>query len=249
MLMTNDWDFYSLRVDDKPASIFVDLGVASNAPVAGLPQMAYIHLAMAQPTEKGLSSREEYERLIDIEDALENLLVNERTAYVGRCTTNGYRDFYFYLVDAVDWEKRVAAALAPFDEYRYETGYQDDAKWTTYFSFLAPSEHDRQRIENRRVCMALEKTGEKFDEPREIDHLAYFREQEKAEAFAGVLKNRGFTVEAVSAPDSENQHFSVAFKRVDTPSFEAIDDIVLPLFNLAREYEGHYDGWGTTVCA
>lgn len=97
--------------------------------------------------------------------------------------------------------------------------------------------------------MALEKTGEKFDEPREIDHLAYFREQEKAEAFAGVLKNRGFTVEAVSAPDSENQHFSVAFKRVDTPSFEAIDDIVLPLFNLAREYEGHYDGWGTTVCA
>ena len=97
--------------------------------------------------------------------------------------------------------------------------------------------------------MALEKNGEKFDKPREIDHLAYFYQQEKAEAFAGVLKNRGFTVEAVSALDGENKYFSVAFKRIDTPSFEAIDNIVLPLFNLARQYEGHYDGWGTTVCA
>ena len=31
--MSDDWDFYSLRVDGEPASIFVDLGISEDAPI------------------------------------------------------------------------------------------------------------------------------------------------------------------------------------------------------------------------
>jgi hypothetical protein len=32
MQMSDHWNFYALLVDDQPASIFVDLGIAKNAP-------------------------------------------------------------------------------------------------------------------------------------------------------------------------------------------------------------------------
>ena len=35
--MTNNWDFYQLRVDDNPASMFVDLGIHKFAPKHDFP--------------------------------------------------------------------------------------------------------------------------------------------------------------------------------------------------------------------
>ena len=47
--MSNDWDFYSCRVDDKPASIFVDLGIRRDVPLSGRPYMAFVRLFMRAP--------------------------------------------------------------------------------------------------------------------------------------------------------------------------------------------------------
>jgi hypothetical protein len=61
--MSNDWDFYSCRVDDKPASIFVDLGIRRDVPLSGRPYMAFVRLFMRAPRPDGLSSQEEFEDL------------------------------------------------------------------------------------------------------------------------------------------------------------------------------------------
>lgn len=57
--MSNDWDFYSCRVDDKPASIFVDLGIGGDAPLSGQPYMTFVRLFMRAPRPDGLSSQAE----------------------------------------------------------------------------------------------------------------------------------------------------------------------------------------------
>lgn len=41
--MSEEWDFYFCQVDDKPASIFVDLGIREQVPIAALPHRARIH--------------------------------------------------------------------------------------------------------------------------------------------------------------------------------------------------------------
>lgn len=51
--MTDDWDFYAARVDDRPASIFVDLGAAQAAPVETLPLRAHVRLFMNSPRPDG----------------------------------------------------------------------------------------------------------------------------------------------------------------------------------------------------
>jgi hypothetical protein len=57
--VNEDWDFYALRVDDQPASIFVDLALASKTPITGTAVMVYVSVKTRAPRPDGLSSQEE----------------------------------------------------------------------------------------------------------------------------------------------------------------------------------------------
>lgn len=241
--MTNNWDFYALHVDNKPASIFVDLGIHTEAPLTSHPYMAYIRLYMTEPRPDGLSSREEFDTLVAIEDTLESKLCCDEVAYIGRNTTDGCRDFYFYLSTAEKWQEKVNAVLAPFDEYEYETGIRDDKDWSVFRNFLYPSDVDRQKIENRRVCSVLEKHGDTLTIAREIDHWIYFENLESVEEFVADVISQGYQLRDRFGTDSSRNSFGVQIWRVDTPSYSNIDSVTIPLFKAAALLGGTYDGW------
>jgi hypothetical protein len=246
--MSDNWDFYACRVDDEPASIFLDLDLAKVAPLKERPFMAYVRVYMRQPRPDGLSSREEFEDLTRLEDHLSGALIAAaRATYVGRNTSGGCRDFYFYTAEADGWSQQVAGAMAGFADYQYEAGSRLDREWKTYFEFLYPSEQDRQRIRNRRVCESLEKNGDALVEPRPIDHWAYFPDERSRAKFVEHIDSLGFTVRGLSESERSETPFGVQFFRVDLPSFESIDAVTLPLHKAAAEAGGDYDGWETQV--
>ena len=240
--MSDEWDFYFLRVDDKPASIFVDLGLEADAPIAGLGQMAWIRLYFHNAREDGLSSEDEYPVLIAIEDALQQVLVRDDTRYVGRNTTDGFRDFVFYTVDVSDWSRRAADALAMFHSYEYDTGAREDFEWSVYFNFLLPSARDRQRISNRSVCDALREKGDALSAQREIDHWAYFPSAAERDAFVISASQAGYSLRTLIEPDeNQDQHGAHLFK-IESPDQPDID-----LMEMASSHNGDYDGWETQI--
>lgn len=248
--MTDNWDFYACRVDDEPASIFVDLGIAAEAPLADRSFMSYVRLRMRAPRPDGLSSQLEFEELIHLEDHLTGAL--ERTGdttYVGRNTSGGCRDFYFYTMDPSQWEQRVAVAMAGFAEYEYDTGSRHDKDWSSYFGFLYPGDEDMERIHNRRVCESLQKQGDKLAEEREIDHWAYFPDEGARARFIDHIVGLGFTVRELMTHEEDEGRVGVQFFRIDLPSFQTIDNVTLPLHRAAKEAGGDYDGWETQVVA
>lgn len=245
--MTDNWDFYALRVDDEPASIFVDLGIQSAAPLVALPHMAYVRLFMKRPRPDGLSSSEEFDTLAKIERTLEKALCGESAGYVGRNTSGGCRDFYFYVSSAANWGDEVAQALSAFDEYDYETGSREDAKWSVYHDFLLPRPADRQRIENRRVCEALERHGDKLVVAREIDHWSYFPDEPAADAYLAEVAGLGFRVRDRSLNDTGPLRHGVRVWRTDVPSYGSIDSVTLPLLEASARHGGDYDGWECRV--
>jgi hypothetical protein len=247
--MTDDWDFYAVRVDDKPGSIYVDLGAERIAPDADLRHMAYIRLFMRQPRPDGLSSQEEYETLIAIEDALTAGLCGPSAAYVGRCTSDGCRDFYFYISVPGSWSRRVDDELSDFDGYEFETGVLEDPDWSTYFRFLLPSETDRHRIQKRRACEALEHRGDKLINAREIDHWCYFPDDPSLRAFVAEALETGFAVRKISVGNSGQLRHCAQVWRSDVPAYDQINDVTLPLFESARKHGGEYDGWECRVDA
>lgn len=241
--MSDNWDFYPLLVDGDPASIYVDLGLARTAPVKTQPHMAYVRVFMRQPREDGLSSREEFDVLISLEDALvDGVAANGVTTYSGRNTSSGNRDFYFYTSDPAGFMASVEKVMAGHPAYKFETGARLDPEWETYFNFLYPSADNMQRIMNRRVTDNLAKYGDALSEPRLIDHLAYLPNARAATSLRGILGEQGFTVHE---PEIGGGSVMLRFERTDRP--DAIDDVVIPIVRRVKELGGDYDGWGCEV--
>lgn len=209
--------------------------------------MAYVRLYMNQPRSDGLSNQEEFDALNDIEKALETDLCGDDSGYVGRNTSGGCRDFYFYVSTAENWQSKVDRALSAFKNYDYDTGTHQDAEWSTYLNFLLPGKVDRQKIENRRVCEALERHGDKLVQGREIDHWSYFQSAEAVDSFLEEVKADGFQVRHRPVGDEGELRFGAQVWRFDLPSFANIDGVTLPLLEATERHGGEYDGWECPV--
>ncbi|MGH8082478.1 MAG: DUF695 domain-containing protein [Lysobacter sp.] len=245
--MSDHWDFYFCRINDHEASIFLDLGLAREAPLPGLRYAATIQLQMRRPREDGLSSQDEYPTLIEIENHLKAVLENSGTLYIGRCTYNGLREFHFRLEDAIDWPRRAAQALTTFQDYLHQTLSRDDPEWSVYFDFLHPSPEDNERISNRQVCDRMADQGDPLIEPRDIDHWIYFDAATSRDAFITQVAALGFAVRELLERDEHRDQCGVRLYRSDIPSADRINDITLPLFRAALEHAGDYDGWECEV--
>jgi uncharacterized protein (TIGR01619 family) len=244
-----DWDFYFSNVDDKPGSFYLDLGLNQIAPVGKMPNFFYVSLKMNDPREDGLSSNREYEALIHIEDTLVKSLKNKHDIiYVGRLTSNGTRDFYFYASDTLLIEKAISESLVQFPNYEYDFEIKDNKDWSYYLSFIYPSPKQLQSIFNRRVIENLEKNGDKLTEPREVNHWIFFRTTEGREKYIKNVKEKGFKVEDIYNADQDNDFkYKLRISRVDNIGHQDVDDYVFYLWELANELDGDYDGWETSV--
>jgi regulator of RNase E activity RraB len=245
--LTSDWDSYVVRVDGKVASIVVDLGALPKAPSAALPYLGCFRLHMNAPRADGLSGSTERDALIAIEDALSEELVENGTVYVGRCTSNARRDFFFYLPKPDGWSARARDCMRTFPGYRFESFVRDDREWSTYRDFLYPSAGVLRSISNRRACRQLEKQGDALRATREIDHFASFHDTAARDAFVRDAERLGFAVRAITGPGETSSRCSVQLWRGDVPSFPGIDDVTRPLLELAAKHGGEYDGWETQV--
>ncbi len=246
--LSDNWDFYFYTIDEKLASVFLDLGIADGAPLKEYQNLAYDRVFMNQPRADGLSSNDETDFLNTLEDQLESTLsADDASVYVGRSTCDGYRDFYFYASDTNDWSSTVTEVMSEFPSYKFEQGSRPDDDWELFFDFLFPSEMNWQVIQNRRVCENLENKGDSFNEEREIDHWAYFPDQESLKAFETKVLDLGFKLCGYTGVEEEQREFGIHVSKVDLLSYETIDDITLPLFDLAKELGGEYDGWTTSV--
>jgi len=162
--------------------------------------------------------------------------------FVGRNTSGGNRDFYFYTNDPEAFRSTAGEAMGRFSAYQYEIGTREDRNWRTYFNFLHPSERSMQLILNRRVRRLLEQNGDSLRNERQIDHLARLPSPEAQSAFASYVKNEGFAIASIPAEPDEEGQYLVDFSKFGLPT--QIDDLVLSLFDKAAELGGVYDGWG-----
>ncbi|MCU0917170.1 MAG: DUF695 domain-containing protein [Planctomycetes bacterium] len=248
--MSDAWDFYFTKVNGALASLLVDLGIRAQAPDHQRPWLLWAWVYFRQPRDDGLSSAEEAPRLCEIEDALTEW-VRETTAaaLVGRITTAGRREFYFYGPRPNGFDEAVASALKHFPEYSFDLGTKEDPAWLQYLDVLYPSPRSHWQIENRHLVEELEKEGDPLTAPRPVNHWAYFSAPEKRAEFVARVKAKGFAVidESEDEAPKTKYRYGVTLERTDRVDWKSIDEITLELFDLAQELGGEYDGWETTV--
>jgi regulator of RNase E activity RraB len=248
--MSDAWDFYFANVNDAIASLFVDLGIRDLVPDPDRPWLLWTWVYFRQPRDDGLSSSEEAPILNDMEGGLTKAVKQATEAeLVGRITTAGRREFYFYGPQPDHFDEAVASALNRFPDYVFDSGIKEDPDWSQYLNVLYPSPEEHQRIKNLHVIETLEKHGDSLKKPRPVSHWAYFKSPQDRNKFIAEAVSAGFKVADQSKSDDSDadRAYGVTLERIDRVDWDSINEATLALFRLAQEVNGDYDGWETSV--
>ena len=249
MEIKQDWDFVFTNIEDKPASIFLNLGLNAVAPIAFYNKRISIFIKMKTLLPNGLSSPEENEALWEIEDVLVGALEKQHAIYAARVTYNGRRDIFFYAQnDGILVDKAISDAMIQFPSYQYSHKIEEDAEWDFYLNFLYPNPTEIQVIFSRRVIQNLKKNGDNLTNEREVNHFLYFNNVEDRELFLTKISDAGFKVlSQTQEKERETEAYTLNISRVDKVDQKSVDGYVLFLCDLAQECNGRYDGWGCGV--
>ncbi len=244
-----DWDFYFSNVDDIIGSFYVDLGLVKVAPLIDNPNLVWVSVNMNNPREDGLSSNEEFDTLSVIEDRLQQFVLSKHNStYVGRLTTDGRRDFYFYMGDTMLYDKTISESMIAFPAYTFGFGIKEDSQWEQYLNFIYPNPKQFQSIQNRRVVDNLEKNGDSLVKARPVDHWIYFKTDGDRTDFLKKIEPLKFDIVSRDEKTSFGAFpYKLHISRVDNVDLDSVDDYVLDLWEFANECNGDYDGWETSV--
>jgi uncharacterized protein (TIGR01619 family) len=200
------------------------------------------------PRSDGLSSAEEFDTLINIEDKLEPVIEKWCNAiYAGRITTDGRREFYFYGSQTEGFEEVVQQTMSAFGEYKFVCGKQQDPHWSQYLNLLYPSGENLQRITNRDVFESLRKNGDALKEDRDIHHWSYFKTHADRSKFWAMAQNLGYRLESESVEVGDKESFGICIFRMQKIDANAVDDAVIELYRATMECNGSYNGWESPV--
>ena len=247
--MSENWDSYICNVNGHLASVFLNLSLFKMAPDSSRPCLLYVWVKMKSPRPDGLSSQEEAEALWKLGDALTASFEKELNAiFIGRITTQGRREFYFYVPQARENDPAIHRSLSSCSQYEYETGTQDDPTWGQYLSVLYPSEEELQKIKNRQALEVLRKKGDQLEEPREVSHWIYFKSEADRLKFSQSIKELGYELLPTSGLDEQEPGvYGLQIRRRDCWDQESIDNVVLEILRFAMASDGEYDGWETEL--
>jgi len=248
--MTENWKSYFCNVNDKLASIALNLGLNEGAPIASKPWLLWVWVYLQHPRPDGLSDQGEFETISAIEDGLlKGLASTCRAVEAGRITTDGHREFYFYGESTDGFEAAIRAVMDGFISYKFDLGTQYEPDWNQYRNVLYPSEESMQRIKNMDVLEVLEEHGDTLESVRDVHHWIYFKNSRDRKLFAEDVLQLGYTVEGQLEDLKEEFPYSILITRDQSVTPDAINDAVLELFRMAKELDGEYDGWEAQVIA
>jgi uncharacterized protein (TIGR01619 family) len=250
--MAEEWNAYLSYVNNKPASVLIDLGLRAEAPLVSKPWLFWVWVYMNDPRSDGLHDGKEAPRLSAIADALTaEMALNCGAILGGRISTERRWELYFYGEAREEFEQTVSSTLRKFPDYRFDFGNQQDRLWEQYLNVLYPSDEEVQRIKNREVLDVLVERGDVLTVPRQVQHWMYFSSAEARTGFRNLAAIAGFStfvdLNPAQGRSEDGLPFGLRISHRQAIEQALIDKTVIELFRLTRRFAGEYDGWETRV--
>jgi hypothetical protein len=245
--MSDHWEFYPTRIDDRAAFIFYDHGLGETIDQLPLPNVLKIHVEFDDPSENGLPKQSEFERLSALEDAVGTRMSAAGGAYVGRVTTNGARHFHCFVTFDHDAARSLVEGLKRVSGYELTFDLEPDPQKASYWQELFPSPEEWRILQDMKVLEVLKEHGDDPSIERRIDHWLYFAEQADRDHCAEWAETNGYTIESKTGASEAGARFGLHIHHIGRTVFDEIVATTQLLLSKAGEFGGEYDGWETSV--
>lgn len=252
--MSDAWESYICQIDGHPASILVDVGLAAALEEIDGDTLLRLTLLLKDARPDGLSSAEEYDRLIAVEDAITPILEGAGAIYAGRVTTAGRRTFYVY-GEAAELDLARLRREVQLLGYELAIVRESDPDRRGYRQDLYPTPEEWAAIRDQKVFEVLRENGDALEAARTVVHFAYFPDRAGADGFARWAATEGLSTAGIeesaeaSADEDDERRVSVVLTGVATPRPGAFTELTNALRRAAEAHGGEYDGWETEVVA
>ncbi|UEB50002.1 ribonuclease E inhibitor RraB [Campylobacter curvus] len=100
-------------------------------------------------------------------------------------------------------------------------------------------------MQNFKVLRNLADNGDNASLPRDIDHFIDFDSEKDMENFGQKIEQIGYKILSKQSPREDLKKFSINIMR--NQNLENIDEDTWELINLAKDFNGMYDGWGCPI--
>lgn len=246
--LPNEWGSFSTLIDDRMASIRLNLALNSIAPYSSYTYALRLRIAILKvDPETGFPDYDEFSNLNLIEDRLSEAMKRIAAIYVGVVITDGHIEFYYYLKDRERHMPIIAQVMEQFSKYQYSSATLVDPDWKQYFDFLYPNEYEYQSILNQRIWYRLDKEGDDHSQLREITHKFSFETYDDRVSFMGDASALDYDISSRKKEEGDPRPYKLEISRFDTTELPSINQHVWELIEISKKYNGKYSGWSCNV--
>lgn len=239
------WDSYITRMNDKPATIMLDMHLILTSPDPRFPYLVITGPKTSNVGPSGIPGKNEIEELEKVLEATDNFLMGATSRILaGTVTYNGQRNNYYYVRDTTVVRNAIQRMYKRnFPGYPYSLVIKKDAEWLTYRTFLFPNDTTQNWMDNNRNITTMLYNGDSLDKPRTITFAACFSTDSARTNFSSVVSERGYTIEKSPVTKVGKDNYCVLFSKVDKIDLNAINTTTLQLREEVKRHNGVYNSW------
>ena len=240
------WEFYPCNINDKPHSVRFDTAVArlEESEKKQYPHTIELLIPYIESTENGFPAPSDKERMNRIEDGFYGGDYTVR--HIG-VITGGDCSRFVFCCDGTDEDMGhiIKTLMGENRDIKFRHRVFMNDHFGYYENMLAPSLYENNWIWNRNVCTNLEKSGEAFKEPRDVDFFCYFASTQHIQDVSDKLCGQGFR--ELDRGKTEHEEYSLHMVLECIPTFDSMNGITRGILDLLKETDGIFDGWGSPI--
>lgn len=235
--------------DDNPGSTTLRMDLINVAPLENLNYVLITGITYKTPRKDGFPEEDVLSTLHKMGEELVELVEKETASiWVGSFTYNKERLEYIYLKEPEGIKEKIENYYkANFPNDEYYINIKEDKEWKSYRDFLYPNEETLNYMTVESVLSNLEEAGDNLTKKRRVDHWLYFSSESERNKCKEELLKQKFTIEPLSMDKETSLPFKLQVWRIDHVDINSIYPIISELRKIAKEFNGEYDGWETSV--
>jgi hypothetical protein len=131
------WKMATAEDEGRPLILRIRKQAPSFATKAEFPHLLAVCWQYQSPNDQGMPSSDEAQRMVELEDLLEEGLERVRQAFLTVIVTgNGVREWQWYARDPEKTMELVNKTLGYLEPFPIRLSFQDDPNWEGYNRFL-----------------------------------------------------------------------------------------------------------------